>query len=328
MERALVEGSLLQPRIKLVLQLYVGALVALLIFLFVVHAESIAQLYQQIWVFAPSGIIAAIIANSTGTGGGVVFVPAFSMLSGASEMGTIPYEISLKPINTIAVSFLIQCFGMSVGASVWIYKFYGGGQSAPGDRLDGRSFLMIILSVLVTSSPTLLITQFAFLGRVDGQMLLAAFKWSSLVLGFVLLAFTWTLRHEHGRRLVPEVHDFYWLLGLGALGGAVTAYFSVGVGELVVVYLLLRKFPTVAAVAIAVVVTAITVIAGVGYHIANDNIIWPVALMAIPGAMIGGFIARLFAMWLGPLWLKIFASVWIILSSAFLIAGPYLGWLP
>jgi uncharacterized membrane protein YfcA len=97
------------------------------------------------------------------------------------------------------------------------------------------------------------------------------------------------------------------------------------VGELIAVYMILRKFPTTSAIAVAVVVSVLTVISGVAYHVINGNIIWPIALTAIPGAMIGGFVARLFAAWLGPLWLKTFASIWIIFSSGFLILGPSLG---
>ncbi len=57
----------------------------------------------------------------------------------------------------------------------------------------------------------------------------------------------------------------------------------------------------------------------------HGNIVWSIGLSAIPGAMLGGFLARLLAMWLGPLWLKLFVSLWIMASSAFLIVGPYLG---
>ncbi|MFA5901161.1 MAG: sulfite exporter TauE/SafE family protein [Hyphomicrobium sp.] len=146
-----------------------------------------------------------------------------------------------------------------------------------------------------------------------------------MVLGVVLLIFTWVQKRVRPYRFTPTYTDYYWLLGLGAIGGVITAFFSVGVGELVAVYMILRKFPTTSAIAVAVVVSVITVISGVSYHIINGNIVWSVGLTAIPGAMLGGFLARLFATWLGPLWLKTFASLWIILSSAFLIVGPYLG---
>ncbi len=314
----------LQANIKRFATVYLAGLLVLLVVLFQMHASEIFRFFQHVWVFLPIGIFGAVIANSTGTGGGVVFVPAFNSLSGAAEMGVIPMDISVDPVSTVGISFLIQCFGMSVGAVSWVWRFYAS-DNPPGGRIDGLSFLHIVFTILLTTIPALLLTQWAFFGSVDGSVLLTAFKWFSLILGIVLLVFTWAYQKVKPYRFRPELTDTYWLLGLGAIGGVITAFFSVGVGELVAVYLIFRKFPTPSAIAIAVIVSVISVISGVGYHLVNGNIVWPIALMAIPGAMIGGFIARLFAVWLGPLWLKTFASVWIIASSAFLILGPLLG---
>ncbi len=311
--------------VQVAVKSYVAVLLTIFAGLLVMYAGDIARFFQHIWLFGPIGVFGAIIANSTGTGGGVVFVPAFNSLSGASDMGTIPMEISVDPVKTIGISFLIQCFGMSIGSAVWINRFFGSGKGQVAEQIDGYNFIAIIFAICVTTIPSLLLTQFLFFSDVDGKSLLTAFKWFSLILGIVLLIFTWAFKRVKPHRFRADRNDYYWLLGLGTIGGVLTAFFSVGVGELVAVYLILRKFPTTGAIAIAVIVSVITVISGVGYHILNDNIIWPVALTAIPGAMIGGFIARIFANWLGPLWLKTFASIWIILSSAFLIVGPYLG---
>lgn len=306
-------------------KVYIGVLLSVFAGLLFMHAGDIARFFSHVWLFAPIGVFGAIIANSTGTGGGVVFVPAFNSLSGASEMGMIPMEISVDPVKTIGISFLIQCFGMSVGSCVWITRFFGSDQVSRHDHVDGYNFIAIVFAICAAALPALLLTQFFLFADVDGKALLTAFKWFSLILGIVLLVFTWALKRIKPSRFAPHYTDYYWFLGLGAVGGVLTAFFSVGVGELVAVYMILRKFPTTSAIAVAVVVSVLTVIAGAGYHIANGNIIWPIALTAIPGAMVGGFVARLFAAWLGPLWLKTFASVWIIFSSAFLILGPALG---
>jgi uncharacterized protein len=305
--------------------IYIGLLLTVFVLLLVVHVGDIARFFSHIWLFGPIGVFGAIIANSTGTGGGVVFVPAFNSLSGASDMGMIPMEISVDPVKTIGISFLIQCFGMSVGSAVWIDRFFGGGQTARTEHIDGYNFIAIVFAVCAAALPSLLITQYFLFADVDGKALLTAFKWFSLILGVVLLVFTWALKRIKPSRFSPDVTDYYWFLGLGAAGGVLTAFFSVGVGELIAVYMILRKFPTTSAIAVAVVVSVLSVIAGATYHIINANIIWPIALTAIPGAMIGGFVARLFAAWLGPLWLKTFASLWIIFSSGFLIIGPSLG---
>jgi uncharacterized protein len=311
--------------VRLAARVYIATLLMVFALLFATHVGDIARFFSHIWLFGPIGIFGALIANSTGTGGGVVFVPAFSSLSAASAMGTIPIEISITPVKTIGISFLIQCFGMSMGSAAWIDRLFGGGTTGHVEHVDGYNFIAIVLAVCATALPVLLLTQYVLFANVDGRALITAFKWFSLILGIVLLIFTWTLKRIKPSRLRPRRTDYYWLVALGAIGGVVTAFFSIGVGELTAVYMILRKFPTTSAVAVAVVVSAITVVSGVTYHVINGNIVWPIGLMAIPGAMIGGFVARLFAMWLGPLWLKTFASLWIIFSSAFLILGPYLG---
>jgi uncharacterized protein len=303
----------------------IGLLLTVLALLLVAHVGDIARFFSHIWLFGPIGIFGAVIASSTGTGGGVVFVPAFNTLSAASAMGTIPMEIAVDPVKTIGISFLIQCFGMSVGSAVWIDRFFGGSQTARVEHVDGYSFIAIIFIVCAATLPALLLTQYFLFANVDGRALLTAFKWFSLILGIVLLVFTWALKRVRPSRFSPDLTDYYWFMGLGAVGGVITAFFSVGVGELIAVYMILRKYPTTSAIAVAVVVSALAVLSGVTYHVINQNIIWPIGLTAIPGAMIGGYIARLFAGWLGPLWLKTFASLWIIFSSGFLILGPYLG---
>lgn len=325
-ERATAAGPAeMSARVHRAVKVYIGLLLTVFSLLFIAHIGDIARFFVHIWLFGPIGVFGAVIANSTGTGGGVVFVPAFNSLSGASEMGMIPVEIRVDPVKTIGISFLIQCFGMSVGSAVWIDRFFGSGKVPRADHIDGYNFISIVFAVCATTLPALLLTQYFLFANVDGKALLTAFKWFSLVLGIVLLVFTWALKRIKPSRFSPAYRDYYWFLGLGAVGGVLTAFFSVGVGELIAVYMILRKFPTTSAIAVAVVVSVITVISGVTYHIINGNIIWAIGLTAIPGAMIGGYVARLFAAWLGPLWLKTFASLWIIFSSAFLIVGPSLG---
>jgi len=327
-------GSSQDERSEFVMAVRAGSLLYLLLLLgalatvFYLYGDQLLRVINDVWLLGGVGIFGAIIANSTGTGGGVVFIPAFIAIDGLARTGELSSELQLVPKNAFAISFLIQSFGMSVGSLVWIRRFYGGGSVLPGDRIDGYSFISIVFTVLIATIPALLITQYAFVDSVDGDLLLAVFKWGSVVLGVVLLFFTWALKRVKPYRFSPEFSDIYWLFILGLAGGVITAFFSVGVGELVAVYLILRKFPTVAAVVVAVVISAVTVITGVWIHLAEGNIIWPLALMAIPGAMVGGVAARLFALALGPLWLKTFASLWIVASSLYLIFGPSLGVMP
>ena len=90
--------------------------------IWIVKEPNVAAV-MELWFFAPIGVFGAIIANATGTGGGVVFVPAFNAIGGGAiqlQMD-IAELIRITPDNTVGMSFVIQCFGMSIGTLVWLF---------------------------------------------------------------------------------------------------------------------------------------------------------------------------------------------------------------
>jgi uncharacterized membrane protein YfcA len=101
---------------------------------------------------------------------------------------------------------------------------------------------------------------------------------------------------------------------IGVFGAAVTAWLSVGVGELLVIYLLLRHFDISMAVAAAVIVSAISVWAAIG-HVSHD-IYWQVVLFAGPGAVLGGIFAKTVVTHLSATKLKVFFAFWLLISGA------------
>ena len=276
---------------------------------------------QGLWFFFPIGIVGAIIANATGTGSGVVFVPVFSALEGGQI--PIPAELvalaSLTPEEAIGVSFIIQCFGMSVGALSWAQSIFLTKTLPWKEQVSHQTLLSLTLAPLATAIPALLLTQ--QLVQIDGKQILVYFKVFSLILGLVLLVFTWAQRRQPAsqRRLIVVPRDLRALLLLGAVGGAVTALFSVGIGEFLAIYLILRRYPTRVAIAVAVWVSVVCVMIGVWDSALAGNIRLEVALIAIPGAILGGLAAKHIAKFLGTLWLKTFASIWIIVSSCYLL---------
>ena len=52
-----------------------------------------AVLLEKLWFLPGIGVIGAIIANTSGTGGGVVFVPVFNALREWSVMDLAPLQI-------------------------------------------------------------------------------------------------------------------------------------------------------------------------------------------------------------------------------------------
>lgn len=265
----------------------------------------------QVWWCAPIGVFGALVANATGAGGGVVFVPVFNVLR---EGGAL----DIAPGGVVGTSFLIQCFGMSMGALTWFNRLYS---QASGHELDlprGEK-LRLMGVVLAGGLPSLFVAQRVL--DVSPDAVLLWFKGFSIVLGSALLisaVFFHTAKSPKGRVLLV---DLAVLGALGVVGGVVTALFSVGVGEGVALYLLVRGYPLRATVASAVMISAVTVIVGAPYHILNTALAWEVIVLAAPGVALGGFLARRVVYGLGERRLKIAASLWIVGSSVYLLLG-------
>ncbi|MFN3169471.1 MAG: TSUP family transporter [Hyphomicrobiales bacterium] len=274
-----------------------------------------------LWFFVPVGVLGAIIANATGTGGGVVFVPVFAALQDGAIM--VPDALlGLLPRNAnegVAVSFTIQCFGMSIGALTWAHAIFVKDSLKWDEKIAPHTLLALTTAPLATGIPALLLTQ-AFV-QIDGAQLIVWFKFFSLALGVTLLIFTWVQRQQSAldRKLTVGPGELWVLLALGALGGAVTALFSVGIGEFLAIYLILRRFPTKVAIAVAVWVSVVCVFTGFWDNYFAGLVRLEIALIAVPGAILGGFLAKGIASLLGSLWLKTAASIWIIASSIYLL---------
>ena len=84
-------------------------------------------------------------------------------------------------------------------------------------------------------------------------------------------------------------------------------------------YLFIRHYPVLLCTGAACVISAVSVIAGSIWHIDAGTIQWEVVLLAAPGAMLGGFLARPIALWLGARRLKTLDGAWIVLSALYLL---------
>lgn len=278
---------------------------------------SIASFTTLDWVllgrltFLPLvGVGGAIIANTSGTGGGVVFVPVFSMFR---EWGTL----NLSPVEVTAASFLIQCFGMTMGAARWTDRLLHQHPADPA-CVSKRDFACICLTVITISLPVMLLTQ--RLATFDAHAVLIGFKTFSILFGTALLVTTWTVNRNLPERHRLEPVDVFVVAFLAIPGGFVTAFFSVGIGELVALYLFTRHYPVLLSTGAATVISAVSVLSGSLWHVEAETVPWEVVLLAGPGALIGGFLARPIALRLGSLRLKTLDGLWIVGSSLYLLA--------
>ncbi|SMQ69682.1 Uncharacterized membrane protein YfcA [Altererythrobacter xiamenensis] len=292
-----------------------GALLALAYLACWALVETDRALLEQLWFLPGVGVVGAIIANASGTGGGVVFVPVFNALRDLGVMAT-------GPLQVVAVSMGIQAFGMSFGALRWTDRLYHQHAPVEGEaQVVARDYWLVSALVIAISVPALLATQ--RMVPFDGPTVLLGYKSFSILLGLALIAATWTINRDVPERGQLARIDLFVLAALAVPGGALTALFSVGIGELVAFYLFLRHYPVLLCVGTACVISAVSVIAGLAWHIQADTVQWEVVLLAAPGAMVGAFFARPIALWLGPRKLKTAGGAWIVASALYLL---WLNW--
>ncbi|MDE2560834.1 MAG: sulfite exporter TauE/SafE family protein [Sphingomonadales bacterium] len=260
------------------------------------------------------GVLGAIVANASGTGGGVVFVPVFHALDALGRL-------HLTAMQVTAASMGIQSMGMTMGSLRWTERLLHQDDHplAPGAaHARIRDYAAVIALVLALSLPALLATQRLF--RADEHAVLVGYKLFSIALGSILVVVTWTIHRELPERTQLEKIDLAVLALLAVPGGFITALFSVGMGEIVALYLFIRHYPLVLCTGTACAISAVSVLAGLGWHVAAGTVPWEVVVLAAPGAALGGFLARPIAIWLGARRLKTAAGLWIVCSSLYLMA--------
>ncbi|WP_179078336.1 sulfite exporter TauE/SafE family protein [Colwellia sp. UCD-KL20] len=238
------------------------------------------------------GTLGAFFANATGAGGGVIFIPAFN-------------QFGFTEVQSVATSFAIQCFGMTAGAITW-YKYYQS-QKSLSSSWQGFHLIIVVCSICSVIG----------LWLIYGNQLSApaslhvSFSWFSLFLGLSIFTSVYFLKtNKVNNRLL--LIDWLMLIVISLLGGAITAWLSVGVGELIAIYLIVRRFDVTMAVSTAVVISAVTVWAGIWQHLLVDfQVYWQVVFFAGPGAIIGGVLAKKLVMYMSVTRLKLFFAFWL-----------------
>jgi uncharacterized membrane protein YfcA len=246
------------------------------------------------WFFSFLGVVGAIFANSTGAGGGVIFIPMFAQLSFTEE-------------QSIATSFAIQCFGMTAGAVTWSHHYYY--QKRDLRLWQGFKRIIIVTSITATIGLT---GVFVFQAPSPASLHIS-FSWFSLLLGFFIILTVFLIK-AHRERSQIHILDYIVIILIGLFGGALTAWLSVGVGELLVIYLMLRRFDINMAIAAAVVVSAISVWSAIGH--VHQNVYWQVLVFAGPGAVLGGIFAKTLVSHMSATRLKLFFSLWLLISGS------------
>ena len=269
-----------------------------ILFNFIDEPQSVLKNYYHFLIL---GLIGAIVANSTGAGGGIVFIPAFTALgvSGLSALGT---------------SLAIQCFGMTAGALSWLYAMHKG-------CFGHRSVLLLSLKLIAISGIA------SVIGMLIAQYILPTpswpigtlFKYFSIAFGLALLAVVLKRRSSDSSHQRVRRRDLPLIVLVSFCGGIITSWLSIGAGEWLAILLFLLGYPAMVVVCVAVCISSLVVLSGIPYHIfITESVEWYIVLFAAPAAIIGGTIARYLSNWLGPLRLKLFFSLWVLGSGLFM----------
>ncbi len=244
-------------------------------------------------LFSLVGILGAIFANTTGAGGGVVFIPMFNQLNFTEN-------------QSIATSFAIQCFGMTAGAVTWWHHY----KTEKTELRLWQGFKRIISITAIASVIGIWLVYGYQLSPPSS--LHQSFSWFSLILGVFIVATVYLLKPRRERSQIGPV-DWFLLTLIGLFGGTLTAWLSVGVGELLAIYLIIRRFDISMAVAAAVIVSAITVWSAIWQHTLIDfQVFWQVVLFAGPSAVLGGILAKTIVSLLSASRLKLFFAFWLL----------------
>lgn len=244
-------------------------------------------------LFSFLGALGAVFASSTGAGGGVVFIPAFN-------------ELAFSEQQAVATSFAIQCFGMTAGAVTWWYHYKD--EKTTLKIWQGFKRIIVIGSISSIMGIWFVYTS----GLQPPNSLHQNFSWFSLLLGLFIVVTVFFVKPNKDQSNLLAV-DVLALMLIGVVGGAVTAWLSVGVGELIAIYLILRRFDVTMAVAVAVIISAFTVWAAIWQHTIIDfQVYWQVVVFAGPGAVLGGIFAKTLVTYLSATKLKLFFAFWLL----------------
>ncbi|MCJ8319644.1 MAG: sulfite exporter TauE/SafE family protein [Colwellia sp.] len=273
-------------------QLFIFVFITLWSLLLFLAPITIVEMADYV-LFTLVGILGAIFANTTGAGGGVVFIPMFN-------------QLQFTEAQSIATSFAIQCFGMTAGAVTWWHHY----KTQKTELRLWQGFKRIIC---ITGIAAIIGIWFIYGFELSPPSSLHhSFSWFSLFLGLFILVTVYFLKPQRERSQLL-VADWLALILIGLLGGILTAWLSVGVGELLAIYLIIRRFDINMAVAAAVIVSAITVWSGIWQHLVVDfNIFWQVVLFAGPSAILGGMVAKTIVSHLSATRLKLFFAFWLL----------------
>ena len=229
--------------------------VCCLILLFVLNSDPWDAIARCGWV-TPMAFFAAAFANATAVGGGFVFVPLFI------------FGYGLAPISALQLSLGTQSFGMTAGALGW-----------SRDCIEPRYLLVGTLG----SAVGMVWGTFGWVATA--LQIKSVFGWVSLGIAVVMALEARFGKDGTGSRVMnPTRLDQACFFAVCIFGGLITAWVSLGIGEVVALWLLFRHRLRVET-AIGTGVAALALSSGLGFlfHGSDPAFPWEVLAFTVPG---------------------------------------------
>ncbi len=242
------------------MKLFSVTALAWLMALHIYASESAITMLQEYWPIFFIAIISATVANATAVGGGFIFMPMFSLF------------YNLTPLVALKLVFATQAFGMGSGTFSW-----------------PRHLILwnYIYHIGFGSSVGMILGTFIWVPSSEGIHLM--FGWASLVLAVVYLREFLPFKFFTGKILIVEKKQKLGLVLICVLGGTVTAWISIGIGEFVALWLMLVSRHNIAqSIATGVLSLAFCSILGFLFHGFLGGIRWDYLLFTVPGVILGG----------------------------------------
>ncbi|HON15112.1 MAG TPA: sulfite exporter TauE/SafE family protein [Spirochaetota bacterium] len=250
----------------------------------------------EYWYMFPVAIVVAILANSSGFSGGVLFQPIYNLLL------NIPIQ------NAVATGIATETVGMTSGALRYIYY-------KMVDLPIGFTMVMLTIPGVVLGNHALIV--------INGDLL-------KLILGFIILFVATTqfinaVQNTFGTKENIPVEDIYPFMWIPPLGGFFSASTGTGVCELSQPLLEKGlKLNTRRANATAILIEAtadwiITIL-----NLQAGLILWQLWIFTGSGVIIGGQIGPYISKYLPVRILKIVFSIAVIIIGIFYIYKGYM----
>ena len=245
----------------------------------------------EYWFMFPISVVIAILANSSGFSGGVLFQPIYNIF------------LNIPIPNSVATGIATETVGMTSGAIRYIwYKM--------AEMPVAATMIMLTIPGVVVGNHTLMI--------VNGNIL-------KLILGVIILGLASmqlynAIRKYFGRRENVPVEDIYGFMWVPPLGGFFSATTGTGICELSQPVLergLDIKTKRANATAILVEAAADWVITILNLH--AGLIMWELWIFTGTGVIIGGQLGPYFSRYLPDRLIKIVFSVAIAVIGVFYI---------